>query len=102
VAAPGDRDFRGSVESSGQFAITDKWVWGWDGVALTDKTFLQGVDTATSQMFAPPDQVVAELKAAEAAGATAALWFGTLPGARPDATLSLFETLSKEVMPAFR
>ncbi|MFI4971444.1 MAG: LPS-assembly protein LptD [Hyphomicrobiales bacterium] len=40
VAAPGDRDFRGSVESSGQFAITDKWVWGWDGVALTDKTFL--------------------------------------------------------------
>jgi len=41
VAAPGDRDFRGSVESSGQFAITDKWVWGWDGVALTDKTFLQ-------------------------------------------------------------
>ncbi len=41
VAAPGDRYFRGSVESSGQFAITDKWVWGWDAVALTDKTFLQ-------------------------------------------------------------
>jgi len=40
MTAPGDRDFRGSVESSGQFAITDKWVWGWDGVALTDKTFL--------------------------------------------------------------
>lgn len=39
--APGYRDFRGSVESSGQFAINDKWVWGWDGVALTDKTFLQ-------------------------------------------------------------
>jgi LPS-assembly protein len=40
VPAPGDRNFRGSVESEGQFAITDKWVWGWDGVALTDKTFL--------------------------------------------------------------
>jgi LPS-assembly protein len=39
--APGYRDFRGSVESVGQFALTDKWVWGWDGVALTDKTFLQ-------------------------------------------------------------
>ena len=39
--APGDRDWRGSVESSGQFAITDKWVWGWDGVLLSDKTFLQ-------------------------------------------------------------
>ncbi len=41
VTAPGDRDFRGSLESSGQFAITDKWVWGWDSVLLTDKTFLQ-------------------------------------------------------------
>ncbi len=38
--APGDRNFRGSVESSGQFAINNKWVWGWDGVVLTDKTFL--------------------------------------------------------------
>jgi LPS-assembly protein len=36
-----DRDFRGSVESSGQFAINKKWVWGWDGVLLTDKTYLQ-------------------------------------------------------------
>jgi LPS-assembly protein len=40
LPAPGYRDFRGSVESSGQFAINDKWVWGWDGVMLTDKTFL--------------------------------------------------------------
>jgi len=39
VPAPGDRNFRGSLESSGQFAINDKWVWGWDGVLLTDKTF---------------------------------------------------------------
>ncbi len=38
---PGDRNFRGSVESSGQFALNDKWVWGWDAVALTDKTYLQ-------------------------------------------------------------
>jgi LPS-assembly protein len=41
TGGPGDRDIRGSVESSGQFAITDKWVWGWDGVLLSDKTFLQ-------------------------------------------------------------
>ena len=40
VTAPGDRNFRGSVESDGQFALNDKWVWGWDGVVLTDKTFL--------------------------------------------------------------
>ena len=41
TVAPGYRDFRGSVESSGQFALNNKWVWGWDAVALTDKTFLQ-------------------------------------------------------------
>jgi len=40
VTAPGDRNFRGSVESEGKFAINDKWVWGWDGVLLTDKTYL--------------------------------------------------------------
>jgi LPS-assembly protein len=33
---PGDRQFRGGVESKGQFALNDKWVWGWDGVALSD------------------------------------------------------------------
>jgi LPS-assembly protein len=37
---PGDRSFRGSIESSGQFNLTDKWVWGWDTTVLTDKTFL--------------------------------------------------------------
>ena len=40
-SAPGYRDYRGSVESSGQFAINSKWVWGWDAVALSDKTYLQ-------------------------------------------------------------
>jgi LPS-assembly protein len=46
--APGFRDFRGSVESSGQFALNDKWVWGWDAIALTDKTFLQDYNPALS------------------------------------------------------
>ena len=41
LGGTGYRDFRGSVESSGQFALNKKWVWGWDGVMLTDKTFLQ-------------------------------------------------------------
>jgi LPS-assembly protein len=36
---PGDRQFRGGAESKGQFAINDKWVWGWDGVILTDYYF---------------------------------------------------------------
>ena len=36
---PGDRQFRGGVDTKGQFAINDKWVWGWDGVLLTDYYF---------------------------------------------------------------
>ncbi len=41
ISAPGYRDFRGSAETSGQFAINKNWLWGWDGVLLTDKTYLQ-------------------------------------------------------------
>jgi LPS-assembly protein len=37
---PGDRQFRGGVETKGQFALNDKWVWGWDGVLLTDYYFM--------------------------------------------------------------
>jgi LPS-assembly protein len=40
AGAPGNRDFRGGIESSGQFALNQQWVWGWDTVALTDKQFL--------------------------------------------------------------
>jgi len=37
---PGYRDFRGSAETHGQFAINKNWLWGWDGVLLSDKTYL--------------------------------------------------------------
>ncbi len=37
---PGDRQFRGGVSTRGQFAINDKWVWGWDGTMLSDYTFM--------------------------------------------------------------
>ena len=36
---PGDREFRGGVDTKGQFALNDKWVWGWDGVLLSDYYF---------------------------------------------------------------
>ncbi|GJD94244.1 LPS-assembly protein LptD [Methylobacterium iners] len=36
----GDRDFRGSVESKGQFYINENWRAGWDLVGVTDKWFL--------------------------------------------------------------
>jgi LPS-assembly protein len=37
---PGDKQFRGGVETKGEFALNDKWVWGWEGVALSDYTLL--------------------------------------------------------------
>lgn len=36
----GDRDFRGSLESVGQFYINDRWRWGWDITLVSDKWFL--------------------------------------------------------------
>ena len=38
---PGNTQFRGSLDSTGQFALNDKWVWGWDALLLSDKFFLQ-------------------------------------------------------------
>jgi LPS-assembly protein len=40
-STPGDRDFRGGVETSGRFALNDKWTWGWDGTLVSDRTFFQ-------------------------------------------------------------
>ncbi|MGH6711719.1 MAG: LPS-assembly protein LptD [Bradyrhizobium sp.] len=37
---PGDKQFRGGVETKGQFALSDKWTWGWDGVLLSDYYFM--------------------------------------------------------------
>jgi LPS-assembly protein len=41
VGSPGDRDFRGSIDTTGQFSLNNNWVWGWDGSLLSDKLFLQ-------------------------------------------------------------
>lgn len=38
---PGDRDFRGSLETAGLFYINENWKWGWDIALLSDKWFLQ-------------------------------------------------------------
>ncbi len=53
-AAPygaGDRRWRGSLESQGNFFINDKWKYGWDITALSDPFYLndykiKGVDTS--------------------------------------------------------
>lgn len=36
---PGDRQFRGAIDTKGQFSLNDKWVWGWDGVLMSDYYF---------------------------------------------------------------
>ena len=41
IPLAGDRELRGGVETKGQFALNDRWVWGWEGVALSDYAFLQ-------------------------------------------------------------
>jgi LPS-assembly protein len=38
---PGDRRFRGEVDTVGQFSLNDKWVLGWDALLLSDKTLFQ-------------------------------------------------------------
>jgi LPS-assembly protein len=38
--SPTAHTFRGEVDSAGQFAINDKWVWGWTGLLMTDTQFM--------------------------------------------------------------
>jgi LPS-assembly protein len=37
----GWRDWRGSLETTGKFALSPMWTAGWDGVLVTDPTFFQ-------------------------------------------------------------
>ncbi|MEJ2626568.1 MAG: LPS-assembly protein LptD, partial [Pseudolabrys sp.] len=53
----GDRDWRGSVESSGRFAINKKWTWGWDALLLSDRYFLQDYSPSLSKYTANPDNL---------------------------------------------
>lgn len=39
VQLSGYRDFRGSVATAGGFAINDRWSYGWEAHATTDRTF---------------------------------------------------------------
>src|SRR5947209_9517870 len=38
---PGDRLFRGSIDTTGQFSLNNNWVWGWDGALVTDRMVIQ-------------------------------------------------------------
>ena len=38
--SPTANTFRGVVQTSGQFALNDQWVWGWNGFLATDSQFV--------------------------------------------------------------
>ena len=62
---PGYRDFRGSIESRGQFRITDKWVYGWDGTLVTDRAYFQDYGLhrmlqAGNLLGSTPDNIVSQ------------------------------------------
>jgi LPS-assembly protein len=38
--SPTANTFRGAIQTSGQFSLTDQWVWGWTGLLVTDTQFL--------------------------------------------------------------
>jgi LPS-assembly protein len=40
IASPTANHFRGAIQTAGQFAITDKWVWGWTGFLATDSQYI--------------------------------------------------------------
>ncbi len=43
--SPTANRFRGAIQTAGQFALTDKWVWGWTGLLMTDSQFLNDYKT---------------------------------------------------------
>jgi LPS-assembly protein len=49
TSTPGNRTFRGSIETTGAFALSNKWSWGWDGILPTDPTFFQNYGLRTYQ-----------------------------------------------------
>jgi LPS-assembly protein len=53
---PGFRDSRGSLESAGQFRITNQWVWGWEAHLLSDKSFLQDYNLLQAASVLDPFQ----------------------------------------------
>jgi LPS-assembly protein len=40
IDSPTANHFRGAIQTAGQFAITDKWVWGWTGFLASDSQYI--------------------------------------------------------------
>lgn len=46
----GNRTFRGSIETTGKFFINERWKWGWDIAASTDKFFYSNYRVRTESL----------------------------------------------------
>lgn len=63
---PGDKNWRGGVDTKGQFALNDKWVWGWDAVAVSDIAFFRDYNlgpyrNALSSFLLVPDTGLSQI-----------------------------------------
>jgi LPS-assembly protein len=63
----GDRAARGSVETSGQFNLSDRWVWGWDATVLSDRNYLydygliRNLQASNLTRFITPDYTLSQV-----------------------------------------
>jgi len=48
----GDRDWRGSLETAGQFYLNERWKWGWDITLVSDKWFLANYNIRNQSLSA--------------------------------------------------
>ena len=89
----GGETWRGAVRSEGKFAIGQNWNWGWDGTAVTDRTFLSDYDydnrdIAQNQLYATGvwDQTYVDARALSFNALDAGVNADTLPTALPFVT----------------
>ncbi len=68
TTTPGFRDWRGSFETSGRFNLSPQWTWGFDAIALSDRTFFQDYkirlleqSTFTDPLLANPTEGVSQI-----------------------------------------
>lgn len=67
VNTPGYLDWRGSVDTAGQFNLSDKWVWGWNGTVVSDKNYLydygliRNLQIPTNLVNVTPDYALSQL-----------------------------------------
>lgn len=97
---PTDDPERADAELGEHAAYRDLRYADWYGTAAdlpADEVWREralATDAARRRRFVTPDELVAELEALAATGVDTVLWFGTLPGAAPEATLPLFEQIA--------